>query len=284
MQFINCVIAGNACNLSSGYGGGINFSKTIPGLINCTLADNAAYRGGGYAQFNDAGGTVVMTNTILWGNTAEDSGDQIYNHVGSLTIDDSDIEGGSGGITGSGGATLHNCININPEFFGGGNYDIHAWSPAINVGDSADVPCDLYNVNENSDDCSSMTVEDTPDVVLRIRIVCTDVDMGEFEYQPTCEGDIDGDGTVDSDDLAVIYDRWGLSGYGDISPFPCGSGSIDTDDLLAVIQHYGHCEEESLLGGGTSEAIAECVAASQEMALTGLDLLEFLFDCLPSMA
>lgn len=280
MQFINCVIAGNACSDTSGYGGGINFTKTLPGLVNCTVAENTAWRGGGYAQFNDAGGSVVINNSIFWGNTAEDVGEQVYNHVGTLTIDDTDIEGGSGGVAGSGSATLNNCINIDPEFIGSGDYDLHAWSPAIDVGDSADVPCDQYDVNENGDTCSPSTNEDTVDNVLRTRIICTDVDMGAFEYQPSCVGDINGDGTVDDDDLDIVYNRWGMTGYGDIYPWPCGDGYINTDDLIQVIGAWGDCEEEEFAsGGGRAQAIAECIATAEEYGLEGLELVEFLIDC-----
>jgi hypothetical protein len=83
-----------------------------------------------------------VTNSILWGNTAVSSGNQIYGT--STTVTYSDVEGG---FTGSGN------INSNPLFVLSdpagagtpkttGDYHIQSGSPVINQGTATGAPAD----------------------------------------------------------------------------------------------------------------------------------------------
>ena len=54
-------------------------------------------------------------------------------------------------------------------------------------------------------------------------------------------GDVNGDGTVDVNDLLAVIASWGPCKApcpADIAPFPEGDGVVDVNDLLAVIVHW----------------------------------------------
>ena len=108
-------------------GGGTSYPDTTLALTNVVLAANTALQGGGGAGMNAAGGsatltnvdfvansgtggaglrlgssdslgpnnaTVSVTNSILWGNTVSGSPQQFVVTGGSLTVTDSDVQGG----------------------------------------------------------------------------------------------------------------------------------------------------------------------------------------------
>ena len=63
------------------------------------------------------------------------------------------------------------------------------------------------------------------------------------EEQPQCPGDLDGNGTIDSTDLALL-----LSSYGRC--YKCdadltGDGSVDQDDIDMLMASWGECDEET---------------------------------------
>jgi hypothetical protein len=47
--------------------------------------------------------------------------------------------------------------------------------------------------------------------------------------------DLNGDGSVDASDLAILLSNWGGSGAGDID----GSGTVDAGDLSALLSAWG---------------------------------------------
>ena len=63
-------------------------------VTNCTFSGNEGGSSGGGAIYN-YNSTAVLTNCILWGNTAT-NGDQIWNSTATPTISYSDIEGSGG--------------------------------------------------------------------------------------------------------------------------------------------------------------------------------------------
>jgi predicted outer membrane repeat protein len=94
-----------------------------PTLINVTFSDNSAgddggaIAHGGYPDPNNA--NLTLSNVILWGNTADDGGDQIMVAYAILTIGHSDVQGG---LSGSGVyyvestlVDLGGNINVNPR-------------------------------------------------------------------------------------------------------------------------------------------------------------------------
>ncbi|MCA9310388.1 MAG: hypothetical protein KDA21_04230, partial [Phycisphaerales bacterium] len=67
------------------------------------------------------------------------------------------------------------------------------------------------------------------------------VDIGAYELQPVfnpaCNADVDGSGTVDFTDLNELLDNWGLGGSppGDID----SSGTVDFSDLNELLDLWG---------------------------------------------
>jgi len=90
---------------------------------------NGTYGGGIYCD--DFSSTVK--NSILWGDTATTSGNEIYLASSPITVTYSDVEGG---WTGEGN------INADPLFVGNGNYHLKADSPCIDTGTSVEAPSD----------------------------------------------------------------------------------------------------------------------------------------------
>jgi len=63
-------------------------------------------------------------------------------------------------------------------------------------------------------------------------------DLALFEdiLPPACPGDFNGDGSVDSTDLAVLLAAWGAEG-GDLN----GDGTTDSTDLAVLLAAWGEC-------------------------------------------
>ncbi|MEW6097357.1 MAG: right-handed parallel beta-helix repeat-containing protein [bacterium] len=145
----NCTISGNSAN----YGGGIFcHSSSSPAITNCTISGNSADSAGGGICCISSSPTVV--NSILWGDTPH----EIYLSGGSINITYSDIQGGYAG---------EGNIAANPQFVGGGDYHLQAYSPCIDVGSNTAVPAWLTTDKDGNP-----------------RIVRT-VDMGAYEFQGT---------------------------------------------------------------------------------------------------
>ncbi|MBT8486933.1 MAG: right-handed parallel beta-helix repeat-containing protein [Phycisphaerae bacterium] len=75
-SIVNCAFLGNTAQI----GAGMRNSGASPTIINCTFADNVAFFGGGIRS--SSGGTVQVTNCILWGNEP----DQILELAGATTV------------------------------------------------------------------------------------------------------------------------------------------------------------------------------------------------------
>jgi len=72
--------------------------------------------------------------------------------------------------------------------------------------------------------------------------VQTALDSGAWSPGACCEGDLDGSGDVDVDDLLTVISAWGVC----VDPDDCpadidGDGTVSVDDLLAVIAAFGPC-------------------------------------------
>ena len=53
-----------------------------------------------------------------------------------------------------------------------------------------------------------------------------------------CPADLNGDTTVDSQDLAILLGNWGGAGVGDIN----GDGTVDSQDLAVMLGAWGPCQ------------------------------------------
>lgn len=112
--FRNGLVIGNTT--AAGTGGGLYVVGTSAvGMENCTVAFNAGQ------GINRGGGTVAVTNSILWGN-----GDDV---VGAVSLGYSNIEDGdSNGVNG--------CISADPQFLdvAAMNYRLPKTSPCVHAG------------------------------------------------------------------------------------------------------------------------------------------------------
>lgn len=105
--FNNVTFSGN----HAGDDGGAIFSASGPlgnsasAFYHATFVGNDAFRGGAIFNESPAGHTIhpMLANSVLWGNTAQDSGAQIFNTLDARTVLwDSIVQGGCGnsGTTG----------------------------------------------------------------------------------------------------------------------------------------------------------------------------------------
>jgi CSLREA domain-containing protein len=107
---INSIISGNlAVAGNSGGGGGIaNVGGTVL-IENSTISGNSAYGGGG---IRSSGGTVAILNSTISGNTANIAGGGIGTTLATMTIVNSTISGNVG-LTGGGGINTNTAtVNI----------------------------------------------------------------------------------------------------------------------------------------------------------------------------
>ena len=199
----NCAITNNSVDH---LGGGVRcYMNCDPNMTNCTIANNWS----GYGEGGVSGdyGTLIINNSILWGNDAYRQGGQI--HHASATVKYSCVQGG---YTGTGN------IADNPAFAdsGGGDYHLKAGSPCIDAGDNTAVPgsvtTDLDGNPRFVDDPSTTdTGNGTPPIV----------DMGAYECtSPIIFVDADAtgganNGTGWSDAYLYLQDALAVAVFGD---------------------------------------------------------------------
>ncbi len=163
--FINCVFYNNSAFAGGAAGGGLYLYGGSPKLINCTVAKNAAGSdGGGLGGF----GSTVLTNCIVWGNTAPQRP-----QIGlGATVTYSCVEGGYSG-TGN--------ISQDPQFvdFNAGDLRILPASPCTESGKTAALPPDSGDSDGDGDTAEAIPL----DLGAAPRVAGAAVDMGATEQQ-----------------------------------------------------------------------------------------------------
>ena len=136
-------------------GGGLNNRYASATVTNCTFSGNSANANGGGVNNRDSGANLVVTNCILWSNTAS-NGSQIYN-TSSATVSYSNVQGNWPGT---------DNINADPLFINASSGDLRLLpdSPCIDAGD----PCYIAEPNET-------------DLDGKPRVMDGRVDMGAYE-------------------------------------------------------------------------------------------------------
>ncbi|TVQ02952.1 MAG: hypothetical protein EA359_10785, partial [Balneolaceae bacterium] len=181
--FTNAVFFGNS---AGNVGGGISNEGKVT-LINTTLTGNSANLGGG--MYNSSAREALLTNTILWGNTAADEGNEMYNISSNFSDvavtlshslyanNPSDVvnEEPKGSIT----FTESNSLHIDPQFESTNPGDVDTYlrlsntSPAINAGDP-DTEISIFPT-----DASNIPI----DLAGNPRVMNGAIDIGAYEFQ-----------------------------------------------------------------------------------------------------
>ncbi len=205
VNFHNCLFAGN---YAVNEGGAVYyFAEDIIGdpedplvseVLDCTITQNSADQdGGGIRRAHEM--DLIVTNSILWGNTVDgvaDESAQIYlGHTERTVVTYSDWQGHDGG-TGN--------INDDPEFRdpAGVNEDatddfwLARLSPCVDAANSSELPVGIY-----FDLAESLRLLDDPCTVDTGFGIPTYLDMGGYELNRCVgvEGDCDPQNLVDCD-------------------------------------------------------------------------------------
>jgi hypothetical protein len=176
-KLVNVIFTGNSADA----GGGIyNTDYGNPTLINVTFSGNVADYGG--AMFNFISGPV-LTNCILWDNTASSGGSQIHNSSSTPTVFYSDVQdsGGSGaGWDATLGTDGGGNIDADPLFVDATAENLRPWqgSPVVDAGSNSAIPPDVaVDFDHNPRFVDVPIVPDTGSGTPPI------VDMGAYEVQ-----------------------------------------------------------------------------------------------------
>ena len=145
----NCIISHNSAGIiaaGDGYGGGIsNWNFSSPIITNCTITVNSTLWYGGGIMNSES--SLTITNSIIWGNTAQ-AFEQIFSpSAGSYTtINYCDVQGGFTGDAGNIGTIFDDPEFVdadgadnNPDTWADNDYHLTpgpSGSPCIDAGDN----------------------------------------------------------------------------------------------------------------------------------------------------
>lgn len=209
LRAVNCLLNDN----TAGEGGGGYFSSMDVAFLNCTITENIATSSGGGLVTGFS--TTNVRNCIVWDNEAGGASGIAAQWVlqpSTTTVTYSDVQDADlGGVPFSGGANQNaNPLFVNPALY---MYRLKRISPCVDTGTSSP-----FSATEHRDgfdvDGDLTTNEPTPDLDRLERIIdypIADgaggyVDMGAYEKQVCCEGDLDHDGDIDDDDVDIFDD------------------------------------------------------------------------------
>ncbi|MCH7700178.1 MAG: VCBS repeat-containing protein [Planctomycetes bacterium] len=233
-------------NEAGDVGGGVN-AKGDSVVIDNYIAFNEATSGGGGlgALFNatirnntivfnsssgDGGGVLAGLSPFLLNNIVAFSSDGAGIHVlgSNVTADYNCVFGNFDGEYSGDAVAGANDLNVDP-LLGADELHLSESSPAIDAGDPSAVLLDGETDIDNEERVSNDIVDIGCDEVLAV----------------TCEGDANGDGTVDPLDSGYVLARFGCPvGTGDPSCDAAdqnGDGNVDPLDSGFVLARFGEC-------------------------------------------
>lgn len=174
--FVNNIICNNSASV---YGGGLYCDNIMS--VNNTITNNTANYGGGIYCTD---GTLKIYNSILWGNRANDSYNQLYiSGQDRVNFYNSVLEEGIDGIGYSGSSSVlnyENMIETDPYFVSPGqsvglnyngfnaNWALQAVSPCIESGTQQYISYDFEYPNY--------------DIIGNDRVSMDSIDIGAYEY------------------------------------------------------------------------------------------------------
>jgi hypothetical protein len=207
----NCLLYGNDGTMHGfGTGGGIRALAHGDGIIridNCTISGNSADQGGGVSCEK---GEILITNCILWANTAS-KGEDIYvynfppppggdwdeptkltvsySRPGIIFVEEDPVLGDPNLILESGNIDADPCL-VDPC---NNDYHLSAGSPCINAAD----PNYVIGTGET-------------DIDGQPRVMGSRLDMGADEFAEDCNKtpDLAPDGNINDEDLKILTQAW----------------------------------------------------------------------------
>ena len=135
-------------------------------------------------------------------------------------------------VSGDNGSTWITILTVGPT---GDGTDGEWRTVEIPLTDVPDFEAnERFRIRFNASDLNqSSRVEAAIDNVEMISINCD-------PQEPDCEGDIDGNGVVDVNDILDLLGAWG-SDCDDCPSDVNGDGTLDVNDVLALLSNYGDC-------------------------------------------
>ncbi len=247
--FANNIITRNTSN--GIYGGGSVVFVLCEGveIINSTIAHNSApdsfsNRTSGISSNRSQ---VVVSNSILWGNTAAGVSNEIaqFAESGAGTahaINHSIVEDWTGTLTGVG------STGDDPLFAdaGAGDFSLTPGSGAIDIGDNAAVPSDGPDLDGDGDVLEALPLDfagnprftDDPGTADTGAGAAPIVDAGAFEFQPDagCPADLaEPFGVLDLADVVAFVS--GFTGQDPIADID-GNGIFDLADVTGFVSSF----------------------------------------------
>ncbi|MBG80046.1 MAG: hypothetical protein CMJ39_04955 [Phycisphaerae bacterium] len=248
-SFVNCDLSSNTGGYN-GYGA-LNFSSEVT-FLGCRMKNNGT---SDYYQVEDlVSGAIINTNSTSYVIATEISGNEAYlcptasidSDADSLAIISyskicsNDLNPINGTYTeAAGNCITTNCSDLVDDADADGVPDCMDQCPGI-----PDVDTDEDGIADCHDQCP-----DAPDLDMDRDGVADCVDVcpgfddtldsdgdGTPDGCETCEGDLDGSGSVGIADLLIVIDLWGTPG-GDCD----GDGDTDIEDLLVLIGNWDSC-------------------------------------------
>ena len=191
-------------NVAQQFGAALYSARPIT-ATNCTFVGNSA----GNNDVVAGNINTTLRNCIAWDNISP--GGSMLVAGPNNTVQFSIIEGGFPGTGNLGGDPADEPIFVDAA---DGDYRLVAGSPGIDAGNATLLP-----VTVNTDFSGAPRVENGLDRGAQgVPVFGYFIDMGAFEFQPegnvrpepTCIGDLNGDGVIDLSDLLQVLSVWGL--------------------------------------------------------------------------
>jgi hypothetical protein len=265
-ELTNCIFSGNSADVKGG--GMYSDWDSSPSLVNCTFTSNfAGSKGGGVCNYR---GSPILTNCILWGNTASNGSQIALNYNCTLSVSYSNVQDGkamayiqnSTLVWGVGNIDADPCFvtpgywddngtpgNPDDDFWVDGDYHLKSegwrWDSDANQWTWDDVTSRCIDAGNPGTPLGEelLYVPDDPENEegenLRIN-------MGAFggtaeasmpPYDWAILGDLTNDGIVNFADLAHQAENWLSSGNewpGDLDR----NGVVDFADLALLVQDW----------------------------------------------
>lgn len=236
--YINCLFVGNSSGSRAGAMGNSGAVNTPAIITNCTFVNNWAGSGGNGSAIENFRSAPTITNSIFW-NNGNGPGTRInIENIGTESVDtvvaNSLVEGWVPGDIGSNIVTGDPMFASLPSESDYGDLSLTAGSAAIDAADNTQLPAFI-----TLDFAANPRFVDDPGTVDTGIGTAPIADLGAYEFQPSgtnCPADVNGDGTVNLDDLDIVLSNFGQqTSNGDTN----SDGTVNLDDLDAVLSAFG---------------------------------------------